>query len=469
MSAALKICGYPVHPAARLLPPEPEERVRELAESIRENGQREEIVLLDGQILDGCTRGRSCELLGISPRTREATREESARPYALVVDLNLRRRHLNESQRALVGTALLPLLEEEARQRQAAALKKGPSAPQGAHGAAPRAQGKSAAIAAKAVGVSTRTLERAGQLVKKAPAPLLEAVRSGDKTVKQAERELRTAEQIKQVRAYVPPKGKYPVITVDPPWEYDDKLDGSDQIRGGCPYPTMTLEEICGLKIPAADDCVLFLWITNAHLVAGAHVAVLKAWGFNGKTLATWGKDRMGGGRWLRGKTEHVILAVKGKPKVDLTNETTLFPGKVTTHSTKPPELYSLVESLCPASPRLEMFARGPREGWVTTGAEAPGMQHEADASIAGPALISGDRFKGEAVDLGFTAKLVWSGTPRVEQLLVKCGLRGCRWDHRAFLNGERLVSRAQLKILRRHQRESHAGGVVAKLRRRAG
>lgn len=83
-------------------------------------------------------------------------------------------------------------------------------------------------------------------------------------------------------------------------------------------------------------------------------------------------------------------------------------------------------------------------------------------------ALISVDRFKGEAIDLGFSAKLVWAGTPREEQLLLKCGQKGCQDDHRVPLSPERQVSRDELKALRRHQREAHQEDRGRKKRRSA-
>jgi N6-adenosine-specific RNA methylase IME4 len=71
--------------------------------------------------------------------------------------------------------------------------------------------------------------------------------------------------------------------------------------------------------------------------------------GFTQKTILTWAKDKMGVGDWLRGKTEHCLLAVRGKPIVELKNQTTLMEGAVRKHSQKPTEFYDVVEALCPA------------------------------------------------------------------------------------------------------------------------
>lgn len=145
-------------------------------------------------------------------------------------------------------------------------------------------------------------------------------------------------------------------------------------MRGVGPYPRMTLDEIIALPVPsiAAPDCILWLWTTNAHMREA--FAVLDAWGFEQKTILTWAKDKMGKGWWLRGKTEHCLLAIRGKPIVDLSNQTTLLMGPVRAHSQKPEEFYQLVETLCPAPRYCELFARQQREGWDGHGDEAEGM-----------------------------------------------------------------------------------------------
>lgn len=96
---------------------------------------------------------------------------------------------------------------------------------------------------------------------------------------------------------------------------------------------------------------------------------VLDAWGLKEKTILTWTKDQMGIGYWLRGQTEHCIMAAKGEPVITLTNQTTLLKGRLREHSRKPEEFYRLVDSLCPGK-ILEMFAREKHKGWQVWGAE---------------------------------------------------------------------------------------------------
>ena len=69
-----------------------------LVADISKHGLREPIVLHEGMILDGRTRWRACERLGIKASTIEWDRLGS--PEAFVVSKNIMRRHLTASQRA---------------------------------------------------------------------------------------------------------------------------------------------------------------------------------------------------------------------------------------------------------------------------------------------------------------------------------------------------------------------------------
>lgn len=90
-------------------------------------------------------------------------------------------------------------------------------------------------------------------------------------------------------------------------------------------------------------------------------------WGDPKRVLA--GAGKFGVGNYLRNQTEHCIVAVRGKPTLSLTNQTTVLEAPVREHSRKPEEFYALVESLCPGS-KVEMFSREDREGWERWGSE---------------------------------------------------------------------------------------------------
>lgn len=139
------------------------------------------------------------------------------------------------------------------------------------------------------------------------------------KEIKKEEHKENIQEQIKIIesRKDESKNRKYDVIVVDPPWPYQKRLEDVSH-RGKIPYPSMTIDEIMEYKdkIPANENCILWLWTTNAFMHEAFHV--LERWGFQPKTIVTWVKNKMGSGDWLRGKTEHCILAVKGHPIVTI-------------------------------------------------------------------------------------------------------------------------------------------------------
>jgi len=171
-----------------------------------------------------------------------------------------------------------------------------------------------------------------------------------------------------------PPEGKFNVIVVDPPWKFKDVTEGQndydEDARRSIPqYAMMELEEIKKLNVPdtAWDDCVLWLWTTNLNMKDAWELA--EYWGFEVKTILTWVKSKMGVGYWLRGKTEHCLLCVKGKPVWTNKKYTTVLKGKAREHSRKPESFYKLVETICKGT-RLEYFSREKREGWDQWGDE---------------------------------------------------------------------------------------------------
>ena len=92
-----------VHPAAELFPLLQGSEFDELVDDIREHGQRDPIVMTpDGQLLDGRNRWRACAKVGVTP----VTRVEMSEPWAFVISTNVHRRHLSESQRAMIAARI---------------------------------------------------------------------------------------------------------------------------------------------------------------------------------------------------------------------------------------------------------------------------------------------------------------------------------------------------------------------------
>ncbi|MEY2725992.1 MAG: hypothetical protein RLZZ458_1859 [Planctomycetota bacterium] len=99
---------HPLHPLCSIFPQMSDEEFDALRDDIEQHGQRDAIVLWDGQILDGRHRMQACLALGIEPkfRTVEMTWEEAK---AYVLSVNLTRRHLDASQRAMIASRLATL------------------------------------------------------------------------------------------------------------------------------------------------------------------------------------------------------------------------------------------------------------------------------------------------------------------------------------------------------------------------
>ena len=140
----------------------------------------------------------------------------------------------------------------------------------------------------------------------------------------------------------------------------------------------MSVEEICRLNVAevAADDCVLFMWGTFPQLQEA--LQVIKAWGFQYKTVAfVWIKQNKKGkgwffglGFWTRGNAEICLLATKGKPHRKSNRVHQFIISPLQQHSQKPNEAREKIVELMGNIPRLELFAREKADGWDTWGNE---------------------------------------------------------------------------------------------------
>ena len=85
------------HPIAEIFPMIEGPEFDALVADVREHGLREPIVTFEGAILDGRNRFRACQAAGIPYRLEPFRGDDAA---SFVVSLNLRRRHMDASQRA---------------------------------------------------------------------------------------------------------------------------------------------------------------------------------------------------------------------------------------------------------------------------------------------------------------------------------------------------------------------------------
>ncbi len=110
----------PVHPLAEIFPLLEGPEFDALVSDIAKQGQLEPIVLFEDKILDGRNRYRACVAAGVVPRFEPYGGDD---PLGLVVSRNVRRRHLDESQRALVAAKLETMRHGGNRKGQDANLR----------------------------------------------------------------------------------------------------------------------------------------------------------------------------------------------------------------------------------------------------------------------------------------------------------------------------------------------------------
>jgi N6-adenosine-specific RNA methylase IME4 len=403
------------HPLSEIFPLIEGDDFDALVEDVRQHGVREPVVLYQGQILDGRNRYRASLQAGIKCRFEAYEGDD---PAAYVVSLNLRRRHLNESQRAMVAAKL-------------ATLPRGTNQWTGKF-AGPPTQAQASAL----LNVSERSIRTAREVLDEGTSELTRAVEQGKVSVSAAadvaslagdeqreivargEREiLEKAKEIRAGRAEakrverdarlieisrgntgLPEDRRYPIIFADPPWQFT-AFPADLRIRAPeLHYQTMSLQDICDLQIGekiATPDAVLFLWVPAA-LLFDYGKPVLDAWGFEYRGNFVWAKDhdlsdtarRYGLGLYCRSQHEHLLIATRGERlhpnPSDLSSSVIYAPRRE--HSRKPDEAYEIIERMYPELPKIELFARGPvRPGWKIWGnqADPPSASGEIDAPLA--------------------------------------------------------------------------------------
>lgn len=107
------------HPLCLIFPPMDDVEFKDLCEDIAGSHLREDIMLLDGKVLDGQHRLKACMETGTKPTFVTYNVEiDGPSPLEYVISKNFKRRHLSASQKAAVSVASLPFFEEEAKGRQ---------------------------------------------------------------------------------------------------------------------------------------------------------------------------------------------------------------------------------------------------------------------------------------------------------------------------------------------------------------
>lgn len=309
------------HPLANLFPMLTEAELGELAADIDRNGQVETVKLHRGMILDGRNRYTACVRAGIGVRTELFTGSERE-ALDWVISKNLRRRHLTESQRAMVAAKLATLKAGDNQHRGAARDEVPPIGGTDLAGEMPPpAPIVSQDDAAKLLNVSQRSIQRASAVEEKGAAELKEAVTKGEiavsvaadiaalpveqqraivaaadpKVIKQVAKQQRAEKQkagrekrLEKMRAPdatpLLAKGeKVGVLYVDIPrdwtaWSDDSGMERSPENH----YRTESFAALAAMRddilARCKDDCVIFMWAWAASLLD--QLDLLAEWGF---------------------------------------------------------------------------------------------------------------------------------------------------------------------------------------------
>jgi N6-adenosine-specific RNA methylase IME4/ParB-like chromosome segregation protein Spo0J len=380
-----------------VLPKHTEAELEAMSEDIKLNGQLVPILMKGKEVVDGRARLKICKALGLKPITYDLG--SAANDAAWAVSTNLYRRHLTTGQRAIFA-------------EQLASLTKG-SNQHTAKAACSRKE------AAKRMGVSEDSIDRARKVKKEGSSKLVEMVSKGKvsldaaaklvkdfpnpheqdeilvKGVARVKRDQHKKEVVdlkraaaqklgeNNVAALATLQGKYSVIYADPPWDYGGNNEGSF-CDPSVHYPLMSTGDIMALPVRdcLVEDAAIYLWVPSSLLKDG--LAVLEAWGFNYVSSMVWCKNRavMSPGPT---KTAHEMLLIGRRGKAMHNNDERLnswIKEDATAHSKKPEIFATMLDAMYPDLPKLEMFAREPRgKDWTVFGNQV--VEEEGEISNA--------------------------------------------------------------------------------------
>jgi N6-adenosine-specific RNA methylase IME4 len=394
---------YIFHPYAELFPMLSDEELDALAEDMLKHGQREPICLYDGMILDGRNRYIGCRRKGIEPRFTVYRGDD---PLGFAISMNLMRRQLNESQRAMVAAKIATMKQGErtdiepsailrkvnqaraakflnvsTRSVQSAAAVHDTGTPELKHAVEHGSIAVSVAadLAAEPIKrqheiIAALPRDATGKLTpatKKALAPLIKEIRAEKVAAKKAQR---VGLEIKLgIAQRGLPKKKYGVILADPEWHFQIKSDAGMLCHPSNHYPTSDIEVIKARDVASisADDCVLFLWATVPMMPQA--LEVMQAWDFKYVSGCVWVKNRDGTGYWFRNRHELLLVGRKGNITAPAagTQWSSVIEAPVGRHAAKPEQVLEMIEAYYPTLPKIELNRRGPaRAGWDAWGNE---------------------------------------------------------------------------------------------------
>ena len=364
-----------------------------LEQSIIKDGCRESIILWNNTIIDGHNRYEICKKHHIEYKTITKQFDNLTQVLKWVDTNQLSRRNLTDEQR----TILLGRISKTFKVDKQENLKIGP-----------KGQNVSSGInqqtAAKELGLSTKTLQRAEDYLeateiieKNVGKETIDKIISREVIIpkqdlikiskQKPEEQIKTIKRIenKEVKSLkdanrqiiketlekksLETKDKYRIIYADPPWKYNDKLT-EDYGAAENHYITMSIKELCDMKVKeiTEDDAVLFLWTTSPFLEDS--FKVINSWGFKYKSSFIWDKVKHNMGHYNSVRHELLLIATKGSciPDNRKLYDSVQSIERTDKHSEKPEEFRNIIETLYTFGKKIELFSRTKKEGWETYG-----------------------------------------------------------------------------------------------------
>lgn len=356
-----------------LIPALQKEEYELLEKSILEEGCRDSIIIWNNTIVDGHNRYEICTKHEIPFNTTSMEFENVEQVKEWMINNQFSRRNLPLYQRAVLALKLKPIYEERAKNNMSVGgkIKNEPLAtlPNPEYKSIiPINTRKELSIQS---GVGERTISKVEKIEEKATPEIKQKIANGEISINKAYTDIKREENKIKVAVEVNnipiPEGKFNIIYCDPPWRYQFAETNSRAIENQ--YPTMKLEDIKMLDIPADENAVLYMWATAPKLQEA--LEVIEAWGFEYRTCAVWDKEIIGMGYWFRGQHEILMVAVKGKfsPPTPENRYSSVIRERRTKHSKKPLILYEMIESMYPNGKYIELFSRNKHnERWEVWG-----------------------------------------------------------------------------------------------------
>lgn len=356
----------------KLIVPLSDEEFRMLEQSLLKEGCREALCAWNNILVDGHHRYKICKKYGIPFRARKIKFRNRDEAKIWIIENQLARRNLNNYQRSVLALKRKDIISVMAKEHQATSGK-------GIYGGKPLPQNSAKAVEArkelaKFADVSHDTITKVAKIMDKAPKEIIKKLEADDMSVNQAFIQTMAIEnrgKLKERKLPSLPKGKFRCIVIDPPYDVKkiERAERPNQYKE-MDYPIMSVDEIKELPIPDLAEqkgCHVYLWTTHKYLPSA--LRIFEAWGVKYQCLMTWVKKTgMTPFSWMY-NTEHVLFGRIGSLDLKRKGIKLSFFGRSERHSQKPEEFDEIVRQASP-EPRLEMFARKKKKGFVVWGNE---------------------------------------------------------------------------------------------------